>query len=52
MADQLIIPAIEPTVLPIADTPARVRPAVPGDVMVGAVAGLGTITVTVGDKAR
>lgn len=33
-------------------TPAGVGPVVPGDVMVGAVDGLGTITITVGDKAR
>jgi len=33
-------------------TPAGVGPVVPGDVMVGAVEGLGTLTVTVGDKAR
>ena len=32
-------------------TPAGVGPVVPGDVMVGAVDGLGTITITVGDKA-
>jgi fumarylpyruvate hydrolase len=32
-------------------TPAGVGPVVPGDVMVGAVEGLGTITITVGDKA-
>lgn len=31
-------------------TPAGVGPVVPGDVMVGAVDGLGTITITVGDK--
>ncbi|MDB5551738.1 MAG: hypothetical protein JWL86_1722 [Rhizobium sp.] len=52
MADQLVFPAIEPTVLPVTGTPAGVGPVVPGDVMVGAVAGLDTITVTVGDKAR
>jgi fumarylpyruvate hydrolase len=33
-------------------TPAGVGPVVPGDVMVGAVEGLGTLTITVGDKAR
>ena len=33
-------------------TPAGVGPVVPGDVMVGAVEGLGSITITVGDKAR
>lgn len=33
-------------------TPAGVGPVVPGDVMVGAVEGLGTLIVTVGDKAR
>lgn len=33
-------------------TPAGVGPVVPGDVMVGAIDGLGTITITVGDKAR
>ena len=33
-------------------TPAGVGPVVPGDVMVGAIEGLGTLTVTVGDKAR
>lgn len=33
-------------------TPAGVGPVVPGDVMVGAVEGLGRLTVTVGDKAR
>jgi fumarylpyruvate hydrolase len=33
-------------------TPAGVGPVVPGDVMVGTVEGLGTLTVTVGDKAR
>jgi fumarylpyruvate hydrolase len=33
-------------------TPAGVCPVVPGDVMLGAVEGLGTLTVTVGDKAR
>lgn len=33
-------------------TPAGVGPVVPGDVMVGAVDGLGTITIIVGDKAR
>ncbi len=33
-------------------TPAGVGPVVPGDVMVGAVEGLGTITITVGDRAR
>jgi fumarylpyruvate hydrolase len=33
-------------------TPAGVGPVVPGDVMVGAVDGLGTLTITVGDKAR
>jgi fumarylpyruvate hydrolase len=33
-------------------TPAGVGPVVPGDVMVGAVDGLGTITITVGNKAR
>jgi fumarylpyruvate hydrolase len=33
-------------------TPAGVGPVVPGDVMVGAVDGLGTLTVAVGDKAR
>jgi fumarylpyruvate hydrolase len=32
-------------------TPAGVGPVVPGDVMIGAVEGLGTITITVGDKA-
>ena len=32
-------------------TPAGVGPVVPGDVMVGAIDGLGTITITVGDKA-
>lgn len=32
-------------------TPAGVGPVVPGDVMVGAVEGLGTLTITVGDKA-
>jgi len=33
-------------------TPAGVGPVVPGDVMVGAVEGLGRLTVTVGDRAR
>jgi fumarylpyruvate hydrolase len=33
-------------------TPAGVGPVVPGDVMVGAIDGLGTMTITVGDKAR
>ena len=33
-------------------TPAGVGPVVPGDVMVGAVDGLGAITITVGGKAR
>lgn len=33
-------------------TPAGVGPVVPGDVMVGAVEGLGTLTITVGDKVR
>jgi fumarylpyruvate hydrolase len=33
-------------------TPAGVGPVVPGDVMVGAVEGLGALTVTVGEKAR
>ena len=33
-------------------TPAGVGPVIPGDVMVGAVEGLGTLTITVGDKAR
>jgi fumarylpyruvate hydrolase len=33
-------------------TPAGVGPVVPGDVMVGAVEGLGTLTITVGEKAR
>jgi fumarylpyruvate hydrolase len=33
-------------------TPAGVGPVVPGDIMVGAVEGLGTLTITVGDRAR
>jgi fumarylpyruvate hydrolase len=33
-------------------TPAGVGPVVPGDVLVGAIEGLGTLTITVGDKAR
>jgi fumarylpyruvate hydrolase len=33
-------------------TPAGVGPVVPGDVMVGAIDGLDTLTITVGDKAR
>jgi fumarylpyruvate hydrolase len=33
-------------------TPAGVGPVVPGDVMVGAIEGLGTLIITVGDKAR
>lgn len=33
-------------------TPAGVGPVVPGDVMLGTIDGLGTITITVGDKAR
>jgi fumarylpyruvate hydrolase len=33
-------------------TPAGVGPVVPGDVMVGAIDGLGAITIAVGDKAR
>jgi fumarylpyruvate hydrolase len=33
-------------------TPAGVGPVVPDDVMVGAVEGLGTLTITVGDKAH
>jgi fumarylpyruvate hydrolase len=34
------------------DTPAGVGPVIPGDVMVGAVEGLGTLTIAIGDKAR
>jgi fumarylpyruvate hydrolase len=33
-------------------TPAGVGPVVPGDVMVGAIEGLGSLTITVGNKAR